>query len=65
MNDERRCYFEPCVATWKHWHGFLPGGYDNPEDPEGVPIAFEGDEPDEGVRDYFGRPLHPRERSGE
>lgn len=51
------CIFEPCVATWRHWHGGFPGGYDNPADPEGAPISFEGDEPDEGVRDYNGAPL--------
>lgn len=49
-----RCIFVPCVATWQHWHGGFPGGFDNPDDPEGPPIPFEGDEPELGVRDYHG-----------
>lgn len=61
MSDDvvRRCIFDGCVATWRHWHGGFPGGYDDPADPEreGPPIPFEGDEPDEGVRDYNGAPL--------
>lgn len=55
--SERRCIFEPCVATWRHWHGGFPGGYDDPADATGPPIDFVGDEPDEGVRDYNGAPL--------
>lgn len=52
------CYYEGCVATWRHWHGFLPGGWDNPDDPEGVPLIFEGDDPDpNAVRDYNGAVL--------
>lgn len=55
---ERRCIFAGCVATWKHWHGFVPGGYDNPEDPEGVPILFTDEDPDpSAVRDYNGAAL--------
>jgi hypothetical protein len=59
---ERRCYMEGCMATWKHWHGFLPGGYDNPVDPEGMPILFDGPEPElppGWCRDYNGAPLRP------
>lgn len=52
------CIWKPCVATWRHWHGGFPGGYDNPEDPEGPPIEFEGDDPDPtAVRDYNGAAL--------
>lgn len=58
MEPERRCIFRPCVATWRHWHGGFPGGYDNPEDPEGAPIPFVGDDPEPGaIRDYNGAVL--------
>lgn len=64
MTDtDRRCIFDGCVATWKHWHGGFPGGYDDPNDPErtGPPISFEGDDPDpDAVRDYFGAALPKR-----
>jgi hypothetical protein len=59
---ERRCYMDGCVATWVHWHGFLPGGYDNPEDPTGVPILFEDPAPElppGWCRDDNGAPLPP------
>lgn len=53
-----RCIFTGCVATWKHYHGGFPGGYDNPADPDGPPIPFEGEDPDPGaVRDYNGAAL--------
>lgn len=56
--DEPRCIFRPCVATWRHWHGGFPGGYDNPKDPEGVPLIFEGEDPEpDAVRDYNGEVL--------
>lgn len=60
--DERRCIFGDCVATWRHWHGGFPGGYDNPDDPQGPPIAFEGDDPagPGAVRDYNGALLEVR-----
>jgi|GEM_PF-3947729 len=52
------CIFRPCVATWAHSHGGFPGGYDNPDDPEGPPIPFEGEDPDpSAVRDYNGAAL--------
>ena len=51
---ERRCIFAGCVATWEHWHGGFPGGYDNPDDPTGPPIPFTGPAPEAGVRDYNG-----------
>lgn len=58
VTDERRCIWEPCVATWRHWHGGFPGGYDNPEDPTGPPIPFDGENPDPtAVRDYNGAAL--------
>jgi hypothetical protein len=57
VSEMRTCIWRPCVATWRHWHGPFPGGYDNPDDPTGPPIPFEGNEPDEGVRDYNGAPL--------
>ena len=57
---ERRCIWKPCVATWAHTHGGFPGGYDNPDDPEGPPIPFEGDDPEpDRVRDDNGAPLEP------
>ena len=65
-NVERdgRCIFRPCVATWRHWHGGFPGGYDNPADPEGPPILFEGDDPEPGVvRDYNGAALRDGRKS--
>jgi hypothetical protein len=49
-----RCIFPGCVATWEHWHGGFPGGYDNPDDPDGPPIAFVGPAPEPGVRDDDG-----------
>jgi hypothetical protein len=63
LDYERRCYWDGCVATWKHWHGFLPGGYDDPADPEGVPISFTEPAPDlppGWCRDYNGAPLPPK-----
>jgi hypothetical protein len=53
-----RCIFTGCVATWEHSHGGFPGGYDNPDDPTGAPIAFVGPDPDPTrIRDYNGAPL--------
>lgn len=53
-----RCLFRPCVATWEHYHGGFPGGFDNPDDPTGTPIAFVGPNPEPGaVRDYNGAVL--------
>lgn len=63
MTDDLRhepgpCIWKPCVATWAHSHGGFPGGYDNPDDPEGPPIPFEGEDPEpEAVRDYNGAVL--------
>jgi len=58
----KRCIFDGCVATWRHWHYGFPGGYDNPADPEGPPIHFTGDDPEpNAVRDYNGAALPPRE----
>lgn len=49
------CIWEPCVATWEHYHGGFPGGYDDPDDPTGPPIPFTGPDPDpNAVRDYNG-----------
>lgn len=48
-----RCIFPGCVSRDRHWHGGFPGGYDNPDDPDGPPIAFTR-EPKSGVRDYNG-----------
>lgn len=50
---ERRCIFDGCVSTDRHWHFGFPGGYDNPADPDGPPIPFTS-EPAPGVRDYNG-----------
>ena len=50
------CIWKPCVATWRHWHAGFPGGYDNPDDPDGPPIPFEGDQ-EPAVRDYNGAAL--------
>ena len=64
LPEGARCIFVPCIATWQHWHGGFPGGYDDPDDPEGPPIVFVGGDPEPGaVRDYNGAAL--RERSGE
>lgn len=53
-----RCIFPECVATWKHYHGGFPGGYDNPAAPDGPPIYFTDPPPDDGkVRDYNGAAL--------
>ena len=53
-----RCLWVPCVATWKHWHGPLPGAFDDPDDPEGNPIWFVGPDPEPNVvRDYNGAAL--------
>lgn len=60
MTDQtpRHCYMEACVATWRHWHGFLPGGYDDPNDPGGEPIPFEDQDPEpDAVRDHNGAKL--------
>lgn len=55
---DRRCYYDGCVATWRHRHGFLPGGYDDPGDPTGVPILFTDDDPEPGaLRDFHGAKL--------
>jgi hypothetical protein len=55
------CIWTPCVATWRHWHGGFPGGYDNPADPEGAPIEFIGEDPEpDAVRDYNGATLESR-----
>ena len=52
------CIFLGCVATWRHGHGPFPGGYDDPADPIGPPIPFDGDDPEPGViRDYNGAAL--------
>lgn len=52
------CIFPGCVATWEHSHGGFPGGYTDPRDPEGTPIAFVGPDPQPGaVRDYHGAAL--------
>lgn len=63
MNREPlSCIFTGCVATWKHWHGGFPGGYDDPADPEGAPISFTGPEPELPAgwcRDYNGAALRP------
>jgi hypothetical protein len=66
----KSCIWKPCVATWAHSHGGFPGGYDNPADPEGPPIPFEGEDPDPtAVRDYNGaalnRPLRNEQRMPE
>ena len=53
MNELPPCIFPGCVSTDRHWHGWFPGGYDNPDDPEGPPIEFTS-EPAPGVRDYNG-----------
>jgi hypothetical protein len=59
---DKRCIFPGCVGTWAHSHGGFPGGYDNPADPEGPPIPFEGEDPDPtAVRDYNGAALLDRE----
>lgn len=50
------CIFPGCVSTDRHWHGGFPGGYTNPNDPEGPPIEFTT-EPAPGVRDYNGARL--------
>jgi hypothetical protein len=55
-HEERRCIFVGCVSTDRHWHGGFPGGYDNPDDPNGPPIQFTR-EPDGRVRDYNGAVL--------
>ena len=50
------------MATWRHWHGWFPGGYDNPDDPEGPPIEFTNPDPDpDAVRDYNGAALRQPE----
>ena len=55
-----RCIFDGCVATWRHWHGFLPGGYDDPDNPGELPIYFTDPDPDPtAVRDYNGAALTP------
>lgn len=62
MNEVRRCIFEGCVSTDRHWHGGFPGGYDDPADPLGMPLLFTS-EPAPGVRDYNGALLDPDPRS--
>lgn len=52
------CIFDGCVSRHRHWHGGFPGGYDNPDDPDGPPIDFTS-EPEPGVRDYNGALLQP------
>lgn len=57
------CIFTGCVSRDRHWHGGFPGGWDNPEDPEGPPIDFTTT-PTPGVRDYNGALLdEPRQLS--
>lgn len=52
---ECRCYYGGCVAWWRHWHGFLPGGCDDPADPDGIPRIFDHDDPEPGaLRDLNG-----------
>lgn len=53
------CIFDECVSTDRHTHGGFPGGYDNPDDPDGPPIEFTTD-PAPGVRDYNGALLPPQ-----
>ena len=55
---EGPCIFVGCVSRDRHWHYGFPGGYTNPEDPEGPPIEFTR-EPAPGVRDYNGALLAP------
>jgi hypothetical protein len=58
LRTEVACIWTPCVATWEHYHGGFPGGYTNPDDPEGAPILFTGSDPDpSAVRDYNGAAL--------
>lgn len=47
------CIFDGCVSRDRHWHYGFPGGYTDPRDPDGPPIAFTT-EPAPGVRDYNG-----------
>jgi hypothetical protein len=59
------CIFIGCVSRDRHWHFGFPGGYDNPNDPDGPPIEFTS-EPAPGVRDYNGAllPSHPTDPIG-
>ena len=58
-HDAHGCIFDGCASTDRHSHGGFYGGYTNPADPTGPPIAFTT-EPSPGVRDYNGRLLESR-----
>ena len=62
-SEPRPCVFPGCVSTDRHSHGGFPGGYANPDDPDGPPIEFTT-EPEPGVRDYNGALLPPADSEG-